>query len=766
MNLIGKEINGCYRIIEKIGENILSDVYKMEGVFSPVKTIFKILKKNNDGYCQEELFRFKQKMKGIYNVKHPNINSVYEIDDISGHVYVIMEYVEGITLSEYLNGKDNLSYKESLLLILNIARGLEAAHRNGVIHNNLTPDNILIPRNGNYTNAKITNFGFSDLILVYHTDDQIFVEKILGYLPPESCRLYGRDTDEKSDLFSLGAIFYLLLTGNLPFDSTDIEHHFMKILDGKVMSPSKKCNENLPKVINDVVIKLLNPDRSARYQNALSLIDDLEKIQLNETNFILGKDDLEFDSNFEIALIGRKKEMSILIDLYRNIEKREGSICLIDGIAGIGKRKLLEEFADFVLLNGGIFIGVDSDMTPVKKPYNILIRFIKEYHDYFGNKEKSVRDSYYEKHEGRLSVEHSVVMDMFFHEKDVKLKIRRKEFNRQVINFLFDFIDPGFPLVFSVYNASYIDEDSMDIFKQLSGLIGNRKILLICSDDSAGKKSKFIKELRVNESVTKIDPGYFGKSDIKEMISFIFRNSDFESPAGFADFIFKYSGGIPYYAIETVRHLINKEIIFPVIDKWEVDGEKFSSIDLKKKEDIIFSKIQLLKKREVDILYQAAVLEDHFFIDILFFLLKTMDRADIIAAVDYLVSQDILKYEYYGNRKHYFIHPIIKNNFEKMIDTRLKIKILTNAARYYGKEFALSKNDDDLINATNCYLKLKMPVKIYRYLLRTAGRFVKRNGFKEAVRCYKECLKPLKEMKAKKKEFDAIFSSIDELKRK
>jgi serine/threonine protein kinase len=752
MNLIGREINGCYKIMGKIGENIFCRVYKMEGIFSPVKAVFKILKKSNEEFDLEEIYRFKQKMKGIYNIKHQNINSVYEVDEIEGNTYVIMEYVDGITLKECLESGNKLTFDEVLTLIWNISKGLDAAHRNGAMHNNLNLNNILIPDKNNFSNAKITNFGFSDLIITHHKNDPDFIENILRFLPPESCVIQNKMLDERSDLFSLGVIFYYLLTGKFPFDSDNIEGYFKKIFNDNVYPPSAKSSFAFPGIIDKLILKLLNPEKKMRYQSALSLVDDLEKIMRNETDFILGEDDLNFDSNFETDLIDREKEMDILSEMYSDAEKNKGKVCMISGVIGIGKEKLADEFGKTVFLKNGIFIKIKPDGSEIATPYNVFKKFFISYGNYL---EKTVKESgeLSDRKMNLLKDKYPSLARLFLSgtksgtEKNNGVKknsIKKEEFYGNIAEFFIESVDPDKTIVVYIKDAEFIDNDSMAVLRLLHEKIREKKILFIYSINSEGKHNAFINGIKTDKTAKKIDIDVLSKQNIRKIIGNIFINSRFEIPAKLIEFIYNNSGGIPFYAIEIVRQLINKEIIFPVIDKWEFDGEKLSRVNWKGKDDIIMNKIQLLKKSEIDILYHASALDADFSIDMLFKLFKLSDKTDIIASVEYLLSQEILKRENYGICYRYSINHLINKKLKGIMNSKLKNGILSSAAKIFENEFKQYKGAESLLLTASCHLKIKNVRKAYEYSYKSAELFRTNHGYYGSVLCYKTCLKLLK----------------------
>ena len=206
---IGKLIGSRYEVIEKIGTGGMATVYRAQDQRLNRYVAVKVLKNE---YSEDKKFvaKFRQEAQSIASMSHPNIVGVYDVGEDEGMHYIVMEYVDGITLKAYIEKKGKLSVREAVGISLQIANGLEAAHVNNIIHRDIKPQNILISKDGT---AKVSDFGIAKA-----ASSNTVTGSAMGsvhYISPEQAR--GGFSDEKSDIYSLGVTIYEMLSGTLPF---------------------------------------------------------------------------------------------------------------------------------------------------------------------------------------------------------------------------------------------------------------------------------------------------------------------------------------------------------------------------------------------------------------------------------------------------------------------------------------------------------------------------------------------------------------------
>ena len=265
---IGMLIADRYEILEKVGTGGMADVYKSKDHTLNRYVAVKVLKQE---FSENANFvsKFRVEAQAAAGLMHPNIVNVYDVGEEKGIYYIVMELVDGITLKNYIAKRGRLGYKEAVTIALQVSMGLEAAHRNHIIHRDIKPQNIIISREGK---VKVTDFGIAKAA----TSDTI-TSNVMGsvhYTSPEQAR--GGFSDEKSDVYSLGVTLYEMLTGEVPFDGDSTVAIAIKHIQ-EVMPSPRKLNPDVPYSVDQIVLKCCEKSPDRRYQNMQELSADLKK---------------------------------------------------------------------------------------------------------------------------------------------------------------------------------------------------------------------------------------------------------------------------------------------------------------------------------------------------------------------------------------------------------------------------------------------------------------------------------------------------------
>jgi serine/threonine protein kinase len=272
--MIGRIIGNRYEIIEKIGGGGMSNVYKAKCNVLNRYVAIKILR---DELTQDSEFveKFKQESLSAASLTHPNIVNIYDTGIEDDIYYIVMEYVKGETLKNYIKRMTRLSEEEAVKISRQVAEALRHAHLNNIVHRDIKPHNILLTEDGT---AKVTDFGIARASTSSTINNTSNVIGSVHYFSPEQAR--GGYVDEKSDIYSLGIVMYEMVTGTLPFDADNHISVAMKQIQEKPVPPSKRVkNVNISKNYEDIIMKCLEKHQSFRFQN----IDDLLK-KLNALN--------------------------------------------------------------------------------------------------------------------------------------------------------------------------------------------------------------------------------------------------------------------------------------------------------------------------------------------------------------------------------------------------------------------------------------------------------------------------------------------------
>ncbi|MBQ9861125.1 MAG: Stk1 family PASTA domain-containing Ser/Thr kinase [Clostridia bacterium] len=273
---VGKRLDGRYEIKEIIGVGGMAYVYKAYDNIDNRIVAVKILKEE---YLQNEEFtrRFKNESKAIAILSHPNIVKVYDVSFGDRMQYIVMEYVDGITLKEYIEGQEEFKWKEAVHFTVQILRALQHAHDKGIVHRDIKPQNIMLLPDGT---IKVADFGIArfsrqDIRATRSTDKAI---GSVHYISPEQAR--GEITDEKADIYSVGVMLYEMLTGKLPFDADSAVSIAIMQMQSEAQPP-RQINAAIPEGLEDITIKAMQKDTSKRYQSAAEMLYDFDEFKKN-----------------------------------------------------------------------------------------------------------------------------------------------------------------------------------------------------------------------------------------------------------------------------------------------------------------------------------------------------------------------------------------------------------------------------------------------------------------------------------------------------
>ena len=274
----GMFVQERYEIIGRIGSGGMADVYKAKDHKLNRFVAMKVLKQE---FREDKAFisKFRVEAQSAAGLAHPNIVNVYDVGEDHGISYIVMELVEGITLKEYIDKKGRLAVREATSIAIQVCMGLEAAHRNGIVHRDIKPQNIIISTDGK---VKVTDFGIARA-----ASSNTINSSVMGsvhYSSPEQAR--GGYSDYKSDIYSLGITLYEMLTGTVPFDGDSTVAIAIKHLQEELPSP-RKYVPDLPKSTVQIIYKCTQKSPDRRYSDMAEVIRDLKESLVNpEGDFV------------------------------------------------------------------------------------------------------------------------------------------------------------------------------------------------------------------------------------------------------------------------------------------------------------------------------------------------------------------------------------------------------------------------------------------------------------------------------------------------
>ncbi|MDE7278935.1 MAG: Stk1 family PASTA domain-containing Ser/Thr kinase, partial [Oscillospiraceae bacterium] len=273
-SVISYLLDGRYEITELIGVGGMADVYKATDILEDRVVAVKILK-NEFADNEEFVRRFRNESKAIAVLSHPNIVKIYDVGFTEKIQFIVMEYIDGITLKEFMEQQGVIKWKDCIHFITQILRALQHAHDRGIVHRDIKPQNIMLFPDGT---IKVMDFGIARFA---REEGKTISDKAIGsvhYISPEQAS--GDVTDEKSDIYSVGVMMYEMLTGEKPFDGDNPVSVALMHMQNEA-KPLRAVNDSVPEGLEEIVLRAMQKEASKRYQSASEMIKDIEEFKKN-----------------------------------------------------------------------------------------------------------------------------------------------------------------------------------------------------------------------------------------------------------------------------------------------------------------------------------------------------------------------------------------------------------------------------------------------------------------------------------------------------
>lgn len=351
----GMVLGNRYELLEKIGEGGMSEVFKARCNKLNRFVAVKILKKE---FCDNAdiVEKFKGEATAIATLSDSNIVNILDVGTQDNINYIVMEYVNGKTLKDVIKQVGKMNYETAISVAIQIAKALDCAHRNKIIHRDVKPQNILVTEDGI---MKVTDFGIAKSSTSSTITNTSTIMGSAHYLSPEQAK--GSFIDCRTDLYSLGVVLYEMVTGTLPFEADTAVTIALKHLQEEIIPP-KNINSKIPDSLNKLIIKSMQKDPNKRYQSAKEMIKDLEKIK-NDPNAIIDKIDDDNDHTIIMSPVTEeivKQKEKISENKNLNNEEYDDYEDYDDDEKTINKSKIMKISIGIILAIVLVVLGIGS----------------------------------------------------------------------------------------------------------------------------------------------------------------------------------------------------------------------------------------------------------------------------------------------------------------------------------------------------------------------------------------------------------------------
>lgn len=631
-----------YQFIEKIDEGGGGIVYKAVDQTAENIVAIKTLKEQVDKNS-ETFIRFKKEADLLAKLDHPNILKFIDFIEKDSQVFIVTEFLEGKNLRQVIDEK-NLILDERIEIILQIAQALDYVHSQGIIHRDIKPSNVMIV--GKNT-AKILDFGVANLL----NFQRLFTAKegVVGsfsYMSPEQGGMLKRAIDQRADLYSLGILFYQLVSGILPYQAKEIgellHQHIAKIPEEPI-----NLEKELSPIINKIILKLIKKDPDDRYQTAYGLSEDLNfYLNLNadqkKTFYLeLGKKDRLKNLNYRTSLVGRKNEMKILLEHLNNTVLKKGFASVLIGKSGQGKSRLLYEVQKYTSSKNAFFIFTASNERDKNQPYFPFIEAVKKTLDILYKQPEAKRKEIFDRlkknlgDEGRILSKIIPELSHLLGEYDPSMKFSKKEsdvFFEKLKDFFVAVSSDSTPLVFAMDDVHHWDQGSIQFFSYMLPLIYRESIFFILAmREEEAVKVKDLYQLYVNaakeDKFSIISLNNLNVDHIENLLVEIF-GTLYTGLKEVSSRLAESTQGNPLLIIENIKTLVEEDIIVQKKDGWSINLEKFALFRFSSSiMDRILNRLSKIDPITKDILSYAAILGKEFNFDILFRMIQKNEPA-------------------------------------------------------------------------------------------------------------------------------------------
>lgn len=339
----GQKINDRYEVIKSIGEGGMANVYLAYDTILDRRVAIKVLRgdlSNDEKFVR----RFQREALSASSLSHPNIVEMYDVGEDNGIYYIVMEYIEGKTLKQLIKKRGALTLSETIDIMLQITDGISQAHDSYIIHRDLKPQNIMIKEDGT---IKITDFGIAMALNSTQLTQTNSVMGSVHYLPPEQAS--GKGSTIRSDIYSMGILFYEILTGSLPFKGENAVEIALKQMRDEIPSVCKK-NSAIPQSVENVILKATAKNPKNRYSDSKEMHADLLTVlnddRMNEPKLAFKYPEHEIDENTKTISVVKKKTEE---KLKNNSEQEEVAVPVEP------EDKMIKRTNKAIWILGGIF---------------------------------------------------------------------------------------------------------------------------------------------------------------------------------------------------------------------------------------------------------------------------------------------------------------------------------------------------------------------------------------------------------------------------
>ncbi|MBN2159657.1 MAG: AAA family ATPase [Spirochaetes bacterium] len=712
MNILGDKINNRFLIERMIGDGRYTSRYRAVDLWNNRAPVLLDLFKNSAISAKiQDIIRFKMELYAVSRLGHESIVRIIDIGEFVEILYVASEYFEGASCEELL-AQEAVTIERSVDIVARVAGALAYLHDNKIIHKDVSPANIYLsgPR------VILSGIGISHIRRFDETPAAGELLELFRYTAPEQFGIMQRTIDERSDLYSLGAVFYRLLTGRDAFQGKDVN----AVIHGQMAQVPERpgsINRDVPVMLERIVMKLLEKEPENRYQSARGLLADLDKYAAGGGEFLPGLADRATRLVFRTRLVGREKEMNALIDLFGGARGGNGGVCIISGEAGSGKTRLVDELKGHIYGIDGHIIDGRCSVHNYKIPYEpfrqALGAWMSLVNRFSDDERKRIADELSQEFRnfGKIVVKLNPEMERLLGDCTPLVSLdpeqETKRFRTVLSSFFLKLSDLSRRLVVVLDDLHWADEGTITILHEIMENIADHPLAVIClfRDDEISPDHGIMKLIRLVSGgdipgaiihLDRLDAESTGR-----LISGLLLEPA-NRTAAISEYVYKIGKGNPFFTAEILKQLIDEKVLAYRRGRWSLDSALIPRAGISDTiVDIILKRMRHLNDIEWQVLSLASVIGMRFDMKLLI-RISWLDETDVVRVVDRAVDLQILV-EQPGRDDIVFSHDRIRDALYDAISVERRRRLHLDIAKAIEESGA--DRDDLLFEITNHYIE-------------------------------------------------------------
>ena len=665
--MIGKTINDRYLLKSELGQGGMGTVYLAHDSVLERDVAVKLISGARLG--SEGRSRLLVEARTVAKLKHPNIVTVYDAGEFEDQPYVVMEYVQGVTLNKYK--------PDGLERILEIARqicaALQHAHDQGIVHRDLKPENVIIESDGS---ARLMDFGLAVSTATRMTEDGM-ISGTVFYMSPEQA--FGYEVTPQSDLYSLGVILYELTTGRLPFEADDALAVITQHIHAPVVPPRAK-NEQIPIPLNDLILSLLSKEPNDRPKSAAEVSQMLDEVRLVKTDQVPSQELYVLDRIVRGRIVGRQKEFAEARHLWHKAASGQGQTLLISGEPGIGKTRLMREVITHAEVSGGKALTGDC-YAESNAPYNAFAQVIRQALNRFSRNGLEFPDSVLDDLL-KLTPDQRYRYPQVHPNPSLDPETEQQRLFENMVTFCTLLSDES-PLLLVVEDVHWGDSGTMKMLHHLIRRTQKQPVMfLVTYREIELKKSRPFNELLLELNRQRLGRRMkldrLDREQTREMLAEIF--AEHITPE-FLDGIYHETDGNPFFIEEVCRTLVESGTLYFADGQWH-RPEDMAELEIPQGVQIaVETRLAQLPQEHQEILSMASILGREFEFETLMKALD-VDEDTLIEAMEAAEeAQMIQEIDDKGEITFSFVHALVPSAITESVRTLRRRKLHRKAAQ-------------------------------------------------------------------------------------